>query len=150
MSSWQVLQVSVPTYREGSVGRAYVCVCSRVGLDLADVSGLLAALLGLSSATPEAAKAVEKINVKGRSGNTHFRLKNMVFFFRCVRITTPPAKSGLLWAGRVTTSVTPVTWSCDARHTKRLKDQKLSAERRRGNLLILTEVLVIYVPEDKI
>lgn len=63
--------MSVPTYKEGSVGRTYFCACSCLGLDLDAFD-----LFGPSSA---AAETNAKVIVSGRSRDTHLVEKRIAF-----------------------------------------------------------------------
>src|SRR5689334_20077446 len=69
MSSWQVLQVSVPTYKVGSTARTYFCATTSC---LAfDLPALLVALLGLSSATAKSVASNDAtMQSPGRSRRT--------------------------------------------------------------------------------
>src|SRR6202007_1292047 len=74
MSSWQVLQVSAPQYREGSDGRTYFCACSSLAFVL---GGSSRRLPELSSAAALAANTSARTIGSARNVDTRPRKRNM-------------------------------------------------------------------------
>src|ERR1700758_3036472 len=105
MSSWQVLQVSAPTYSEGSVGRTYFCACSCLPLldfwEGLPVSSFASVATVATRTHPSAS---------GRSKDTRPRKETIGFSFPDSILAKPDQ---IKLSSRLDDSNRPV---CDARH----------------------------------
>src|SRR6266436_10173262 len=90
MSSWHVLQVSVPTYKEASVARVYFNAASCFGFDLPDLFADLLLLSSAAAAAPHiATESNATIKSPARSRGTRARRKLMGLSFSRSTLNSP-------------------------------------------------------------